>query len=366
MKPKWYCRCGENPKKHLLKNEDGIALIAVLTVMMVLVALVMSLHREMRDTVISARESGDETRAYHVAATGVAAGMALLIRDRELTEIDSVQEEWNDPEIVAAAVAATGITPVPEVIITDELGKIQVNALVARPNETNGNQVKLWERFLLALSLHDESLMGTNPYTVLNPMIDWLDSGDDDRITGLNGAETGYYEGLEPPYAPRNDYFTHLSELQRVRGVTPELWAAVGGAAGLSRVMTVWGQETRSGKSLKMDGKININTASREVIASLITEASSYHMAEEMWEYREEKSEGVYMHGLEGKWYRQCPGCEDVPLAENLITDKSDLFRITARAKVDGGQVRISSVVRREKDAKSGRFICRVLHWSVE
>jgi general secretion pathway protein K len=320
----------------------------------------------MRDTVISVRKSGDIQQARAVAAAGVQAAMALLAQDRELTEKDTLQDAWNDPELLHTALTASGLSPLPEVFIEDELGKIQVNALVNRPNEVNGDQVKLWDRFLTALILHDESLIGSRPSAIINPLIDWLDSGDDDRITGLDGAERDYYASLDPPYAPRNGPFTDLSELRRVRGITPELWARVGGVEGLGRVMTIWGEESRTGRSVGMSGRININTAPVEVIATLITENSSLHMAEEIVAFRDEKSEGIYVNDLEGNWYRRCAGCEEVPLAENLITQRSDIFRIVSRAVKDGGAVKITAVVRRERDGEAGRFFCRILRWQEE
>ncbi|TYT75763.1 general secretion pathway protein GspK [Desulfobotulus mexicanus] len=354
------------PGRFMIQKSSGMALVAVLSMMLVLVALVTALHRQMGDTAFAARKTGDKMQARAAASGGVEVAMAILARDRELTDSDSLQDIWNDPEALHMALAATGLSPLPEIYIEDELSKIQVNALVHRPNEVNGDQVKLWDRFLTALILNDDSLIGMRPSSIINPLIDWLDSGDDDRITGLDGAEADYYATLDPPYGPRNGPFTDLSELQRVRGITPELWAKVGGAEGLSRFMTIWGVETRSGRRVEVDGRININTAPLEVIATLITETSSLHMAEEIQAFRDEKSEGIYVNDLEGEWYRRCAGCEDVPLAENLITRRSDIFRIVSRASQSGSEVEITAVVRREKNEESGRYFCRILRWSEE
>ncbi|MCW7752956.1 general secretion pathway protein GspK [Desulfobotulus sp. H1] len=350
-----------------MQKDSGMALIAVLSMMLVLVALVTTLHRQMGSLAVTAQKTGDRMQARAAAMGGVEVARALLARDRELTETDTLQDIWNDPEILYAAVSSAGLDPLPEVLIEDELGKIQVNALVHRPNEVNADQAQLWDRFLKVLILHDETLMGTTrPSAIINPLIDWLDSEDDDRVTGLDGAEADYYATLDPPYAPRNGPFTDLSELQRVRGITPELWDRVGGAEGLGRVMTVWNGETRSGRRIQVDGRININTAPQEVIAALITEMSSLHMAAEIQGFRDEKSEGIYINELEGNWYRRCTGCEDVPLAENLITRRSDIFRIISRAAQNGSAVEITVIVRREKDNETGRFFCRILRWHEE
>lgn len=349
-----------------MHRSSGMVLVAVLAMMLVLVALATTLHRQMRDTLVSVRKNWDVEEARHAALAGTQSAMALLARDRELTEKDSLQDTWNDPEILQTALAASGISPMPQVRIEDELGKIQVNALVKRPNEVNAEQAKLWDRFLSALILHDESLIGTRPSAIINPLIDWLDSGEDDSITGMDGAEGDYYASLDPPYAPRNGPFTDLSELERVRGITPALWARVGGVEGLGRFMTVWGEESRSGRNVHVDGRININTAPVEVIATLITETSSMHMAEEIQAFRDEKSEGIYVNALEGEWYRRCAGCEETPLATDLITQRSDIFRIVSRAEKNGAQAEITAIVRREKQGDTGRFFCRILRWREE
>jgi len=51
---------------------------------------------------------------------------------------------------------------------------------------------------------------------------DWRDPNDLEHIRG--GAEKSYYSGLNPPYAPKDGNFDDVSELLKVRGVTPELF----------------------------------------------------------------------------------------------------------------------------------------------
>lgn len=51
-------------------------------------------------------------------------------------------------------------------------------------------------------------------------LIDWRDS-DEFKTEGL-GAESDYYYGMQPPYAPRNAAIRNWQELNYVRGMTPE------------------------------------------------------------------------------------------------------------------------------------------------
>lgn len=53
---------------------------------------------------------------------------------------------------------------------------------------------------------------------VADAILDWLDTDDEPRS---DGAEFDYYQGLNPPYEPRNGPIVALEELLLVRGVTP-------------------------------------------------------------------------------------------------------------------------------------------------
>ncbi len=56
--------------------------------------------------------------------------------------------------------------------------------------------------------------------SVADAILDWLDQ---DRQQRSAGAESDYYSGLDPPYAPRNGRPESLDELLLVKGVTREL-----------------------------------------------------------------------------------------------------------------------------------------------
>lgn len=53
-------------------------------------------------------------------------------------------------------------------------------------------------------------------------IMDWRDR--DDMESSKGGAEQAYYASLTPPYAPKNGPIDDLSELLRVRGITPDLY----------------------------------------------------------------------------------------------------------------------------------------------
>jgi general secretion pathway protein K len=72
------------------------------------------------------------------------------------------------------------------------------------------------------------NLMGMDPVessTVIDCILDWRDPDDEQSV---NGAESKYYEGLNPPYFAKNGPIDDLSELLLIKGVTPEMYWGAG------------------------------------------------------------------------------------------------------------------------------------------
>jgi general secretion pathway protein K len=204
------------------------------------------------------------------------------------------------------------------------------------------------------------------PMTIISSIKDWLDSGDDDAVTGLNGAESDYYQDLDPPYPCKNGLFTHISELLLVRGVTADLFQGAGGEQGLSKYITVFGMNESSDNSFTYDGKININTAELPVLVAMLPPGNE-DLAQAIYEYRMEASESVYIHDLSSPtWYKNVPGAGDIKIDPNLITISSDFFRIESTAKLGELKLTIKAVVKRENNAKTGKWACNVLRWEID
>jgi general secretion pathway protein K len=207
-------------------NNRGIALLITLSIITVLIAGVLEWNRKVRSALTITAVSRDRVTLAHMAAAGVNAAMVLLIKDKIDSDADSLQEDWANPEKINEALAQIPFEEGTVTFkITDELSKIQVNALVQYPEGQQFNEVQreMWDRFI-RLSLDSENYQeDADPTAIINSIKDWLDSGDDEAITGLSGAESGYYQGLTPPYPCRNGPFPHLGELALVKGVTAEL-----------------------------------------------------------------------------------------------------------------------------------------------
>ena len=110
---------------------------------------------------------------------------------------------------------------------------------------------------------------------------DWIDP---DEATHVNGAESDYYQGLNPPYFSKNAPLDDLSELLLVKGIAdaPEIYW---GGASTNHSMAAFQSKSSSSMRSRFNndqvvypvglvdlftplssGRININTASMEVL----------------------------------------------------------------------------------------------------
>jgi general secretion pathway protein K len=354
-------------------NQRGMALLITISVITVLIAGALELNRRVRAAVVDTAATRDRVSLAMMASSGVHAAMAMLIKDKSESPIDSIQEDWANPDKIAEV-----MTDIPfdagelTVVISDELGKIQVNALVDFPKgrHYNESQKIMWDRFIrLLIAQDEEAFKDLEATAILNSIKDWIDSADDDATTGLNGAEAEYYQGLDPPYAPANGPFMDINEVARVKDVTPQLFRSAE-LAGIGTYVTVYGMTQVSrevdGRDFTFEGGININTAPLPVlIAMMPSENPDY--AQAIFDYRNEKDGETFVHDLSGgTWYKNVPEIPgDFTIDPKLIRNSSDVFRIEASARLNGIQETVTAVVRREQEKNTGKWTCSILRWQV-
>ncbi len=348
----------------IIGNENGIAILITLLVITVLIATTLELNRKVRSEISFSAISRDRMTLAHMASSGLNAAMAMLVRDKIDSDTDSLQEDWADRDKIDEVLQDIPIEEgQPDVIISDELGRIQINALVIFPEgrEFNNTQLNLWDRFLRNMVFEDESLEDVDPTAIINSLKDWLDSGDDEAITGLSGAESGYYEGLDLPYSCGNSPFTYLDELTFVKGITKNLLYGIDASSGIFPYVTTFGQTPISKNTFTFNGKININTADVRVLRALLPAEYDY-LAEAIHDYRMETSDSTFVHDLSSpEWYKNAPGCSDLEIDPDLIATSSDVFRIESTAVLHGMKLTNTAVVVRVKNNATGKWTCTVL-----
>jgi general secretion pathway protein K len=352
-----------------------MAVVMALAVILIMSTAALELHVNERSNLLNAAAMRDRLTLNQMATSGIHMAMAVLVKDRLDSTADSLQEDWADDETMQGF-----LEQIPfergelRLEIIDELSKIQINALVQFPEggQFNAKQRSMWERFagdiaagyeLLAEA--GEGLEEIEPLTIINSIKDWIDK-DEDIITGLNGAESDYYEELDPPYACRNAPFDHLSAVRLVRGITPELFDGYGGTFGLGHYITVYGDvEADSGK-LHFPGHININTAELPVLNVLLP-SESEEFAELLIEHRQALSGTRFTHDLTDKnWYKGVPGFADITIDPDLFSVSSHVFRIVSTAELETTRTTITAVVSRERSSESAPWRCKILNWMTE
>ncbi len=355
--------------KSVINNNRGVALIITLSIIAVLVVTTLELNRKARSSIYVSSAFRERIQLKQMAMSGVHAAMALLIKDKENSDIDSIQEDWANPEKIEEL-----LIEMPfdfgrvRVSIVDELGKIQVNSLVKFPDgrDFNESQRQMWEHFLSLAIPVMERTDDTAPTPIINSLKDWLDREDDDLITGLSGAESEYYLDLSPPYESQNGPFHHLGELMLVKGITPDLFEGVGGVPGIAAYMTVWGVTASTDNQFTFNGAINIGTADLPVIAAILP-AEDEHLAQSIFEYRAEMSDGKYVHNLSNPtWYKEAPGCGDLDIDPKLIRTTSDLFSVRAEAEAKGMTLTAEVLVKRVTEKKTGKWYGKILSFQEE
>lgn len=177
---------------------------------------------------------------------------------------------------------------VPRYGVTDESGKLNVNALI---QQDPTGQV-LYDALMKLPNMTEE---------IADAIVDWLDADDTQRASG---AESAYYGGLTPAYLPKNGPAASLDELLLIRGVTPALLygndrnrngkmdpAEADGNdfnRGWSEFLTVYGREVDA--DVNGNARINLNdsaldaaTLSEQLTAALGQELSDYILAARLY-----------------------------------------------------------------------------------
>ena len=120
---------------------------------------------------------------------------------------------------------------------------------------------------------------------------------------------------------------------------------------------------TADSNNFTYEGKININTADIPVLAAILPSGNE-ELAQAIYDYRQETSDSEYIHDLSSViWYKNVPGLSDIEIDSNLITTTSDFFRIESVATLHDMKTKITAVVKRERNKKTGKWGCRVLRW---
>lgn len=302
-----------------MSRQRGIALITA--VLVVAIAAILALG--MLNQGGAALERG-ASQARVLDATLLGQGLEewailQLKRDNELGEgVDSRSEPW-----------AAGLPPLPvpggrvRGLMVDLDGRFNLNTLV-RKGQRDPVAYARFSRLLAALKLEP---------ALADAVLDWIDA---DNLPSPQGAEDLEYLRADPPYRAANRPLSHVAELKRIRGITPEVYARLAPEVA----------------ALPEDAGFNINTASVAGLMSL-SDGISSDLAQRFWQggqarygsitefYTEAQAAGVLLEG---------PDAQDLKVSSNFFLAQADF-------EIDGRSFRFYSLIQRSRGG--GRVLQR-------
>jgi general secretion pathway protein K len=309
-------------KGSVLRQEKGMVLLLVLTVVALLSALLVEFAFSGRLDLRLAETYRDSTRAYYLASGGIRAGQMLLHEGSK--EYDAREELWGRG--VANFPVGDGFISIG---IEDLDGRLAINALVAG-NNPQTMQMKRFSRLF-------ENLELDSPDDLVAALIDWLDSDDEVyNQDGKLGAESDYYQRLDSPYQTRNGPLVGMEELLLVRGFTPEVVERI------SPFVAIHG-----------DMRVNLNTAPPEVIATLYFDDEQPVSLEEAQSIVAARD----LDPFEGHddFKEEFPALALMfPTSGNLnysLKYTSEHYRIRSQARINDGTRTVTAVVRKSNNS---------------
>lgn len=243
----------------MARSRDGAALIVAVWVILLMTILISSMAFDMQVEANVAGYQRKRLKAQYLARAGMEWATAVLSRRvTENPDEDLQLQPQQDEKLVVASINLARGVGVSGVEREFGEGKFIVDIL---PEESRRNVNILTEEDWREI-LDQAGVENTRWPELIDCFYDWIDEGDTHR---LNGAETDdpYYADKE--YEVKNAPLDTVDELLMVKGFDRSI--LYGGPSkedekvmynGIAGWLTTWG-----------DGKINVNTASREVLMTL-------------------------------------------------------------------------------------------------
>ncbi len=240
-----------------MHKQRGMVLILAMLIVVLVTSITVSLswRYNLSLTRSENRWHGLQARAYLDGAETLATIVLnedMLMDQEEGRLVDSLDEFWAQP---------SDAFPTDEGWVQGKLedaqGRFNINLLQQNSPALQGNKPppanlppeqrftasqKRFIRLLQTFEFDGEVIDLNQAVEITEAVIDWVDV--DQAVTGFGGAETDYYQQLDPPATPPNMAMVSVSELTLIKGMTPELYQAL-----LPLVV-----------ALPVDAKLNINT----------------------------------------------------------------------------------------------------------
>ena len=252
----------------IYSSQRGIALLTILVMVALATILAATIAKRQTNTAENTGYLMRQDQSLLYAKSAEAFFSELLIQDSDNgSSIDHLQENWAKP---------MPAFPVEDGFISgrllDESGKFNLNNLLKADGSVDDSARRWFEKLLQRVGL---------PAELSQAVIDWQDA--DDETTGAMGAESNYYQGLDPSYLASNTRFHQVEELKLVRGFEGKNYDLI------ALYVTALPEAT----------KINMNTAAPLLLASIDPKLDVKTLEQEL---KAKQAELTYFNSVEDLW----------------------------------------------------------------
>ena len=252
----------------IYSSQRGIALLTILVMVALATILAATIAKRQTNTSENTGYLMRQDQSLLYAKSAEAFFSELLIQDSDNgSSIDHLQENWAKP---------MPAFPVEDGFISgrllDESGKFNLNNLLKADGSVDDSARRWFEKLLQRVGL---------PAELSQAVIDWQDA--DDETTGAMGAESNYYQGLDPSYLASNTRFHQVEELKLVRGFEGKNYDLI------APYVTALPEAT----------KINMNTAAPLLLASIDPKLDVKTLEQEL---KAKQAEFTYFNSVEDLW----------------------------------------------------------------
>lgn len=273
------------------KKKCGFAVFIVLIAITVLSILAAGFALSMKvETTLAANANSDEQMLW-LGRSGVEYARWILIQQASISSepYDALNQKWaggtgdlNESNSVLSTISLDNVP------LGDGTVSVKIVDLERKIN-INTATTPVLQQVLNAMGVDASQIS-----VISDSIQDWIDPDDNPRVAG---AESDYYQSLNPPYYAKNAPIDDLSELLLIKGITPAMY---GGGTDTNSPGVSFGHKLGFGNTpgaqesypfgltnvftAISSGKININTADANVL-QLIPGVDS-DTADEIVKYR--------------------------------------------------------------------------------
>ena len=252
----------------IYSSQRGIALLTILVMVALATILAATIAKRQTNTAENTGYLMRQDQSLLYAKSAEAFFSELLIQDSDNgSSIDHLQENWAKP--MPAFPVEDGFV---SGRLLDESGKFNLNNLLKADGSVDDSARRWFEKLLQRVGL---------PAELSQAVIDWQDA--DDETTGAMGAESNYYQGLDPSYLASNTRFHQVEELKLVRGFEGKNYDLI------APYVTALPEAT----------KINMNTAAPLLLASIDPKLDVKTLEQEL---KAKQAELAYFNSVEDLW----------------------------------------------------------------